>query len=131
MTRIAVSVDVPDLAAGVQFYASAFGFTRGAEPVPGVAVMQAANTQLCLLQKRAGSHPAPGCADERCYEPHWTPVHLDLHVADFKAALARALAAGAVREQLFESAGHGAVAFCRDPFGHGFCLIENRAPEPT
>lgn len=55
-----------------------------------------------------------------------TPVHIDLHVDDFKASLARAIAAGAKQEQLFENAKHPAAAFCSDPFGHGFCLIERR-----
>jgi hypothetical protein len=60
---------------------------------------------------------------------HWTPVHIDFHADDFKASLANALAAGAKQERLFESAGRPSVAFCSDPFGHGFCLIENRKKE--
>jgi predicted enzyme related to lactoylglutathione lyase len=51
---------------------------------------------------------------------------MDIHVDDLKSALARALDAGAVQEQLFENPEHGSVAFCSDPFGHGFCLIESR-----
>jgi len=27
---------------------------------------------------------------------------------------------------LFDNPEHGPVAFCSDPFGHGFCLIERR-----
>jgi hypothetical protein len=30
-------------------------------------------------------------------------------------------------EQIFPAGDdHGAAAFCSDPFGHGFCLIERR-----
>ena len=51
---------------------------------------------------------------------------MDLHVDDLRAVLERALNAGAKQEQLHEHPGHGAVAFCSDPFGHGFRLIERR-----
>lgn len=126
MHSVSISIDVPDLAEGVRFCASAFGFSKAAEPVPGVVVLRAGNTDVCLLEKRAGSR-ASSCTDEtRHYERHWTPVHLDIHVEDLEVALAKALAAGATREQLFENPEHGSVAFCSDPFGHGFCLIEKK-----
>lgn len=64
--------------------------------------------------------------DTRRSERHWTPVHLDIHVDDLRVALKRALAAGAKQEQWFEDAEHGSAAFCSDPFGHGFCLIQRR-----
>ena len=54
-------------------------------------------------------------------------MHMDLHVDNLKSALARAIEAGAKQEQLFENPEHGSVAFCSDPFGHGFCLIERRS----
>ena len=126
MTRVSISVDVPNLADAVRFYASAFGFFRSSEPVPGVVVLEAGNAEICLLEKRAGSQPSRYTRETRHYDRHWTPVHLDIHVPDLKAALAKALAAGAVQEQLFESSEHGSVAFCSDPFGHGFCLIEEQ-----
>ncbi len=126
MLSISVSIDVPDLGAGIRFYADAFGFAKLAEPVPGVAVLRAGETQICLLEKKAGSKPSPHTEDSRRYERHWTPVHLDIHVDDLKAALAQAIAAGARQEQLFDNPEHGSAAFCSDPFGHGFCLIQRR-----
>ena len=126
MISVSVSIDVPNLADGVRFYASAFGFVKSSEPVPGVAVLRADQAEICLLEKGAGSHPATGTNDVRRYERHWTPVHMDIHVDDLDAALAKAIAAGAVQEQLFKSPEHGSVAFCSDPFGHGFCLIERK-----
>jgi predicted enzyme related to lactoylglutathione lyase len=51
---------------------------------------------------------------------------MDIHVDDLKAALRTAIDSGALREQLFENSEHGSVAFCSDPFGHGFCLIERK-----
>ena len=126
MISVSVSIDVPDLARGVRFYVEAFGFAKVAEPVPGLAVLRAGDSEICLLEKPAGSQPAPGTPDRRRYERHWTPVHVDFHVDDLAATLAKAIAAGARKEQYFDNPEHGAVAFCSDPFGHGFCLIERR-----
>lgn len=126
MISISVSIDVPTLADGIRFYSEAFGFTKISEPVPGIVVLQSGAAEILLLEKAAGSKPSIDTDDTRRYQRHWTPVHLDIHVDDFKAALAKAIAAGATREQLFENAAHGSVAFCSDPFGHGFCLIERK-----
>ena len=127
MISVSVSVDVPNLAEGVRFYSEAFGFSKVAEPIPGLAVLRAGSSEICVLEKAAGSAPSPDTAERRHYQRHWTPVHMDLHVDDFKASLAKAIAAGAKQEQIFDNARHPAVAFCSDPFGHGFCLIERRS----
>jgi predicted enzyme related to lactoylglutathione lyase len=127
MVSFSVSVDVPNLDEGIRFYTKAFGFEKVATPMPGVVVLKAGGTTICLLEKAAGTTPSKATTERRHYERHWTPVHLDIHVSDFKAALAQALGAGAKQEQLFESAEHGSAAFCSDPFGHGFCLLERKA----
>jgi predicted enzyme related to lactoylglutathione lyase len=121
-----VSIDVPSLSQGVAFYCAAFGFSKKSEPVPGVAVLHGLNIELCLLEKPAGSRPSPEADDHRRYERHWTPVHLDFHVADLHLALQRVEAQGAKREQVFENPEHGSAAFCSDPFGNGFCLLERK-----
>jgi predicted enzyme related to lactoylglutathione lyase len=126
VTSVSISVDVPSLSTGIDFYTSAFGFEKVLEPVPGVAVLRAGNTEICLLEKPEGTEPAQGSSDKRRYQRHWTPVHLDIHVDDLDAALARAIAAGARQEQVFRNSEHGSAAFCSDPFGHGFCLLEKR-----
>lgn len=126
MISVSVSVDVPNLAEGVRFYSEAFGFRKVAEPFPGLALLRAGDSELCVLEKAPGSSPSEHTTDKRRYQRHWTPVHLDVHVDDFKASLARVLAAGAKQEKLFEAGKHPAVAFCSDPFGHGFCLIERK-----
>ena len=122
-----IGIDVPSLAEGVAFYCGAFGFSKKSEPVPGVAVLHGLNVELCLLEKPAGSTPSPDTADRRKFERHWTPVHLDFHVDDLHATLARVEALGARREQVFENPEHGSAAFCSDPFGHGFCLLQRKA----
>src|SRR5574342_905074 len=109
MISFSVSVDVPDLADGIRFYASAFGFAKSAEPFPGVVMLRAGDAELWLLEKRAGSQPSVRTRETRRYERHWTPVHMDFHVDDLQAALAKAVAAGATREQVFENPEHGSV----------------------
>ena len=121
---VSICIDVPNLTVAIRFYTSAFGFTGATSPVPGVAVLCAGSTMICLLEKRAGSRASAHTEETRRYERHWTPVHLDIHVADLDEALARALDAGAKKEQVFKNAKHGSAAFCSDPFGHGFCLLE-------
>jgi predicted enzyme related to lactoylglutathione lyase len=124
---VSVSIDVSSIEQGVAFYCGAFGFSRKSEPVRGVAVLRGLNMELCLLEKPAGSKPSPETNDRRKFERHWTPVHLDFHVDDLRAALARVEALGARREQVFENPEHGSAAFCSDPFGHGFCLLERKS----
>jgi catechol 2,3-dioxygenase-like lactoylglutathione lyase family enzyme len=123
---VSVSVDVPSLEEGIRFYGEAFGFEKVSEPYPGVAVVRAEGAQLLLLAKGAGSIPCPASGARRHYDRHWTPVHIDFHVDQFKSALDRAISAGASQERLFEAKGRPSVAFCCDPFGHGFCLIESK-----
>ncbi len=124
--RIAITVDVPDMAEGLRFYGAAFGFEEVARPAPLYAMLQSGEARIALMEKPEGSAPAKGSDDRRCYARHWTPVHLDFHVDDFDAALVRAVAAGATVEEQFDMAGRPPVAFCSDPFGHGFCLIGRR-----
>ena len=118
------TIDVPELGAGVAFYA-ALGWRERARPLPVMAVLEQDGQSLLLMQKQAGSKPTPAEGPRRDYARHWTPVHLDFHVADYDAALAAALAAGATCEARHETMpGRPRVAFLSDPFGHGFCLIE-------
>ncbi len=127
MISVEICIDVPNLAQGVRFFGDAFGFTKVAEPYPGVAVLKAGEQAITLLEKHEGSKPSPSTADVRHYARHWTPVHLDFHVDDLKAALERVTAAGATKEQVYESTEHSSIAFCADPFGNGFCLLERKA----
>lgn len=126
MISVSVSVDVPDLEQGIQFYTEAFGFSKTAEPYPGVVVLSLGNFSICLLEKQAGTQPSINMEESRHYERHWTPVHMDFHVEDIGVTLENALKAGAIKEQYSENPEHGSVAMCSDPFGNGFCLIEMR-----
>jgi len=121
--KITMSVDVPSIEEGLNFFGEAFGFEEIARPHPGFAMLAAGDTKLGLLAKPAGSSPADGSSDLRTYERHWTPVHMDFRVDNFDATLERALQAGAKSEQVHRMAGYPPVAFCSDPFGHGFCIV--------
>lgn len=124
--RYSVSIDVPSLDEGLKFYRNALGLVEMARPVPTYAVLKCGEMSLGLIEKKAGSKPAPGSADVRRYGRHWTPVHMDFHVEDFDAVLANAVSAGAIVEQKHEIAGRPPVAFCSDPFGNGFCIIGDK-----
>jgi predicted enzyme related to lactoylglutathione lyase len=118
-----VSIDVPDLEAGLRFYGEVFGFAETARPFPTMAIVDANNVSVCMHQKAAGSRSSSAGAERRRYERHWTPVHLDLHVEDFDAVLTEVRAHGGTIENEFRTEGPKPAAFCSDPFGNGFCVI--------
>ena len=118
-----LSIDVPDLARGLRFYGRVFGFVETARPLPTMAILDAANLTVCMHEKPAGTSSSPGGADVRRYERHWTPVHIDVHVVDLDAVLAKVRAEGGAIEREFRTEGPRPVAFCSDPFGNGFCVL--------
>lgn len=127
--RYAVSIDVPRLDDGLRFYRDALGLSEIARPMATYVVLACGDAQIGLIEKAAGSRPAPGSDDVRRYERHWTPVHIDFHVDDYDAFLAKAVAAGATCEQKYDGGqGRPPVAFCSDPFGNGFCVLGPRVP---
>lgn len=125
--KYSVSIDVPTLDEGLSFYGEAFGFVEEARPIEGYAVAKCGDAEIGLIEKAAGTSPAEGSSDIRHYERHWTPVHIDFYVEDFEETLGAALRAGARCEQKFEDGNHPPAAFCSDPFGNGFCIIERKS----
>ncbi len=118
---VLVNIDVPDLAAAEAFYTAAFTLTPGRR-FEGALELLGASSRLYLLEKAAGTVGAG--AQPRRYDRHWTPVHIDFVVEDLDAALARALAAGAVQEGQTLERLWGRLAMLADPFGHGLCLVQ-------
>jgi predicted enzyme related to lactoylglutathione lyase len=116
-----VSIDVPDLQAGLQFYSDVFGFVEIARPFP--TILDANSVSVCMHQKAAGSRSSPVGRELRHYERHWTPVHLDLHVPNFDAVLEKVCSHGGAIESEYREQGPKPAAFCSDPFGNGFCVI--------
>lgn len=122
--RVNLSIDVPELEAGLRFYAAVFGFVETARPFPTMAVLDANNVTVCMHAKPSGTKSSLTKGSElRHYERHWTPVHLDFDVTDLDAVLAKVRAGGGTIENEFRDQGPKPVAFCSDPFGNGFCVI--------
>jgi predicted enzyme related to lactoylglutathione lyase len=124
-----VSIDVPDLEAGLRFYGPVFGFVEVARPFAAMAILDANNVTVCMHEKATGSTPSPGAKETRRYERHWTPVHVDLHVNDFDGVLAKVRTAGGLVETEYRHHGPKPAAFCSDPFGNGFCVIGDDAAD--
>lgn len=126
--KIAISLDVPVLEEGIAFYEAVFGLKPIARPRAGMALLAAGDERILLLERAEGTKPFKAASTGRSYQRHWTPVHLDFHVADAVATRDRALAAGARLEAWHEPPGRAPVAFMSDPFGHGFCLMGEGTP---
>lgn len=128
MIRLVVNIDVDDLDAGARFYTRALGLRAGRRLFEGTVLeLHGGGVPIFLLSKAAGSSPFTGAKaidTRRAYQPHWTPVHLDLEVDDLDASVDRAVEAGAHLEERVEGWEWGRLALLRDPFGHGFCLLE-------
>jgi lactoylglutathione lyase len=118
-----LNVDVPDIEAGIAFYTGALGLEVGRRFDEDFVELLGAAAPVYLLRKAAGTAIGPAGGDERRYGRHWTPIHPDFVVDDIEAAIARAVAAGAVQEGETRDAPYGRLAMFADPFGHGFCLI--------
>lgn len=124
--RLLINIDVPDIEAGIAFYTAALGLRLGRRFDAEFVELLGVEAPIYLLKKDAGTATSPGGADRRRYSRHWSPIHPDFVVDDLDAAIARAIAAGALQEEEICEAPYGRLAMFSDPFGHGFCLIEFR-----
>jgi lactoylglutathione lyase len=122
--RLLLDIDVDDLARAEAFYCTAFGLRRGRRFGDDGLELLGAEASIYLLRKASGSDGASGT--RRDYARHWTPLHCDVVVDDLDAALARAVAAGAVQEGETREAVWGRIVQLADPFGHGWCLLQFR-----
>jgi predicted enzyme related to lactoylglutathione lyase len=123
--NLLVNIDVDDLDKGIAFYQSVLGLRLGRRLFGGtVAEMLGGSSNVYLLTKPSGNSASPQVSLPRDYRRHWTPVHLDFEVDDVRAAVQRALAAGAKLERDIQTFPWGRIAMMNDPFGHGFCLLQ-------
>ncbi|HEV7313803.1 VOC family protein [Sphingopyxis sp.] len=127
MPGLLINIDVPDLAKAEHFYTAALGLTAGRRFDDDIVELLGSDVPIYLIRKPAGSAIGPGGGDFRRYNRHWTPVHPDFSVTGLDAAIARAVAAGAVQEGETLDLAYGRQAMFADPFGNGFCLIEFNA----
>ena len=120
---VLANIDVDDLAHAAEFYCAALELEVGRRFGDQAIELVGASSKIYLLKHAAGTLATPSSSQRRDFTRHWTPVHLDFHVADFDAAVERVRAAGGAIENEFRHHGPKPVAFCGDPFGNGFCVI--------
>ena len=124
MPQVSVSIDVSEMKKAALFYSKALGCKKlrdGSE----ISVLSADNVSIYLLEKAPGSNPLLAGATSRNYGRHWTPVHLDFSVSDIDQAISLVLEYGGSHEGS-EAGEWGAIAYCADPFGNGFCLVKTQ-----
>lgn len=120
--NLLLNIDVPDLAEALRFYTAAFDLKPARRFGDDAIELDGGSVPIYLLHKPTGSTAA---ADgRRDYARHWSPLHCDVVVDDLDAALARAVAAGAVQEGATRETAWGRIVQLADPYGHGWCLIE-------
>lgn len=124
MPGLLINIDVPDLAAAEHFYTRALGLIAARRLGDDIVELTGCEAPIYLIRQPAGSAIGPDGGDLRRYNRHWTPVHPDFIVADFDAAVAQVIAAGAIQEGETLALPYGKQAMFADPFGNGFCLIE-------
>ncbi len=130
MARLAITIDVPDIARGEAFYCAAWDVTPGRRTDDSFLELDGLGATVCLIAVEPGTTPAPGAAPRR-FERHWCPVHCDIVVDDLDTAVTRAVGAGARCEGGIRDQPFGRIATLADPFGHGFCLIEESVDART
>lgn len=122
MIRLSVSIDVPDLAKAESFYVEALGCKKIRNQGDKMIVLSTDNAEIYLQERETGSTAIKGSNIMRNYERHWTPVHLDFLREDVNEVVAKVIKSGGQHEG-GESGEWGSIAHCVDPFGNGFCII--------
>jgi len=122
MAEVSVSIDVADMEKAILFYTKALGCIE-LRVGEDTTKLSADNVSIFLLKKESKSNPFISGISSRNYERHWTPVHLDFNVSKIEEIVSLVKEYGGVNEGS-ESGDWGAVEFCADPFGNGFCLCQ-------
>lgn len=122
MMKVSVSIDVSDLKQAEAFYIEALGCNKVRDQGPDMAVLATENCDIYLQEKAAGSSPLMTDDAVRDYKRHWTPVHLDFLTGNVDEVVEKIIQFGGLHEG-GESGDWGSIAYCADPFGNGFCVI--------
>ncbi len=125
MHKMSISIDVPDLGSAILFYTNGLGFKEVKKAGANMFILDAGTIKVYLLQKEPNSASTKLDTALRTYDRHWTPIHFDFDVDDIEKTLKLVVTAGGIHEGS-ESGDWGSIAYCSDPFGHGFCLIEEK-----
>ncbi len=122
MIKISVSIDVSSLEMAETFYIEALGCKKIRDQGDNMVVLSTQNAEIYLLRKEPGTKPVKSSEIVRHYERHWTPVHLDFLCENVDERVSKILELGGLHEG-GDSGEWGSIAYCADPFGNGFCLI--------
>ena len=122
MIKISVSIDVSNLKQAEAFYIEALGCKKLRDQGSDMAVLSTENCDIYLQEKEAGTKPLVSSDVVRDYKRHWTPVHLDFLAENVDEAVKKILQLGGLHEG-GETGDWGSIAYCADPFGNGFCVI--------
>jgi len=122
MTKISVCIDVSHMENAIQFYTQALACEL-VEKKSDYSELVLDGLTIYLAENPEGSNPLVNAQAVRSYERHWTPVHLDFKVSDLEQCVSSIVALGGKKEGE-KSGDWGAIAFCADPFGNGFCVMQ-------
>jgi predicted enzyme related to lactoylglutathione lyase len=120
--KVSISIDVANLKQAETFYVEALGCTKLRDQGADMVVLSTENCEVYLQEKEPGTKPFKASETARDYKRHWTPVHLDFLTDNVDEAVKKVLELGGVHEG-GESGDWGSIAYCADPFGNGFCVI--------
>ena len=121
--KFGICIDVENAARAVEFYSKGLGLEI-VKQGPDWGHLQIDGQSIYIMQVPRGADRIDARI-ERAYSRHWTPVHLDLIVADLEAAVKRAVDAGATLDRPVQKrADLPHMANLSDPFGNGFDLIQ-------
>lgn len=122
MIKISVSIDVSSLKGAENFYVGALGCKKVRDQDTNMAVLCVEKSDIYLQEKEPETKPLTSNNVARVYQRHWTPIHLDFLCGNVDEVVARILKLGGSHEG-GESGDWDSIAYCTDPFGNGFCII--------
>jgi len=123
MAKISVCIDVAEMDKAIQFYTKALGCEL-VKKGPEYSELIADGLTIYLGENAAGTNPLIDGDAIRNYNRHWTPIHLDFTVSNLEECVSSVIRLGGVKEE--EKRGDwGSIAFCADPFGNGFCVMQH------
>ena len=125
MIKISVSIDVSSLKQAETFYVEALSCKKLRDQGSNMAVLSTENCDIYLQEKDSGTKPLMSSEVVRDYKRHWTPVHLDFLTENIDDVVKKIIQLGGLHEGS-ESGDWGSIAHCSDPFGNGFCVINEK-----
>ena len=87
-----------------------------------MVVLKVDNADIYLQEKKSWTNPISSKDIVRDYKRHWTPIHLDFLCDNIDEVVEKIVKLWWIHEG-GEKWDWGSIAYCVDPFGNGFCLI--------